>query len=430
MLPRANHSRTAVALLLCGATVPLARAGDEPAAGTVGGAGLALRVKKALVAEYGGRAALDNAVVLVVDGRVSGVEPARTATIPEGFEVLDLGDLWVSPGLIDLHNHSAASGGLNDVVYLTNPGLRASAIGQPDNSAMRRALAAGVCTVLTIPGSGSNMGGQGVLQRTGFRGYEANLVRNPGSLKLAQAGNPERRAPWNPGRSFMNYNTRNTLRRGVAYARRWEEFEAGRAPQPTWDLQFEIFRSLRKNEAQVSTHTQIYQVVLMTVTMVAGEFELPVFIDHGTFDGFLAAPYAAEKGVNAILGPRAIQAPGRRGNTDGKILGVAAGYQERGHRYIGFNTDAPVIPQEELPVQAAVGVRFGFDDSEMDALRGLTVVPAITIGLGERIGSLEVGKDADLIVTTGNPIDPRSAVEMVFQRGHLVYDTRRERRRW
>jgi imidazolonepropionase-like amidohydrolase len=394
--------------------------------------GRAILARKILIAARPGPSVLDNGVILISGARIEAVGLRGEVDIPEGYEVLDVGDNWVSPGFLDLHNHTASDlRSLNDTVYLTNPGLRAWAGAIPDNAAMRVALAAGVTSVLTIPGSGSNMGGQGVLQRTGFRGFEANLIRNPGSLKLAQAGNPERSQPWTPRRSFMNYNTRSTFRRGVAYAKRWEAFEAGTGEKPARDLQFDIFRSLYKGEAQVSTHTQIYQVVLMTVTMVSLEFGLPVFIDHGTFDGFRAAPQAQAAGVNAILGPRAIQAP-RPGSldTDGAILGVAASYQERGHTTIGFNTDAPVIPQEELPLQAAMGVRYGFDDSKMDALRGLTIVPAMTVGLHADQGSVEVGKYADLIVTTGNPIDPRSSVELVIQHGQTVYDTSKERRRW
>lgn len=400
-------------------------------AGEPGGPGLAILTRKALVCELDGRVAVDNAVVLVEDGKIRAVGQAAVIGVPDGFEVLDVGDHWVSPGLIDLHNHSAASlRDLNDTVYLTNPGLRASAVAVPDNEAMRVALAAGVSTVLTIPGSGSNMGGWGVLQRTGFRGFEPNLVRNPGSLKLAQAGNPERAAPWFPRRSFMNYNTRNTFRRGVTYAKAWEDFEAGKTTvRPEKDLQFEIFRDLVKGKTQVSTHTQIFQVVLMTITMVSEEFGLPVFIDHGTFDGFKAGKKVEERGIPAILGPRAIQVSGFI-DLDGRIQGVAAGYQEEGVSRIGFNTDSPVIPQEELVVQAAMGIHYGFDDSKGDAIKGLTIVPAWTMGIDGSVGSIEVGKDADLIVSTGNPVDPRSAIEMVFQKGIKVYDTAEETRRW
>ncbi len=396
------------------------------------GDGTAILSRKVLVAARTGPAVIDNGVVLISKGIIEAVGSRGQVEIPDGYEVIDVGANWVSPGFLDLHNHAAADlSGLNDMVYLTNPGLRASAVAIPDNANMRVALAAGVSSVLTIPGSGTNIGGQGVLQRTGFRGYERNLLRNPGSMKLAQAGNPERSQPWTPRRTFMNWNTRNTFQRGMAYAKRWEAHENGEGEAPARDIQFDIFRSLYKGEAQVSTHTQMHQVVSMTVNMVAREFGLKVFIDHGTFDGFRAAPQAQAAGVNAILGPRAIQAHITGFvDTDGKIMGVAASYQERGHTTVGFNTDSPVIPQQDLPLQAAMGVRYGFDNSNMDAVKGLTIVPAMTVGLDRTQGTIEVGKSADLIITSGDPIDPRSSVERVIQRGITVYDTNTERRRW
>jgi len=96
----------------------------------------------------------------------------------------------------------------------------------------------------------------------------------------------------------------------------------------------------------------------------------------------------------------------------------------------GINTDSPVVPEEELPLQATVSVHYGFDDSQMDSVRGLTIVPAITAGIANRVGSLAPGKDADILVVTGDPIDPRNTVERVFIEGESVYDTAKEPRRW
>jgi imidazolonepropionase-like amidohydrolase len=118
------------------------------------------------------------------------------------------------------------------------------------------------------------------------------------------------------------------------------------------------------------------------------------------------------------------------GSQTERVQGVAAGYQERGHRMVGFNTDAPVVPQEELSVQAAVGVRYGFDNSHMDAVRGVTSVPARAAGIEQRMGSIEVGKEANLLILSGDPIDPRTGVDAVYSRGRKVYDTVIDRRRW
>lgn len=415
-------------------TLSLTLVGFLPAqeAGEVGGPGLAVFTKKALVAELNGRQVIDNAVILVRDGKIEALGSRRDVAVPEGYAERDLGDLWVAPGLVDLHNHVAGSlRDLNDMLYMTNPGLRAQSTITPGNGLMKMAVAGGVTSVLLIPGSGTNVGGQGILVRGGFDTYEENLIRSPGSLKLAQAGNPERRAPWYPGRSFMNWNTRRTFERGIAYAKQWENYETGVGPKPEINIQYEIFRDLRKDEIKVSTHTQMYQVVNKTVEMIAEELGLGVFIDHGTFDGYRAGARAARSGVNAILGPRQIMPPSNwRPVTDGKVQGVAAGYQEKGHPMIGFNTDAPVIPQEELSLQAAMGVRYGFKNDQMQAVKGLTIVPAVTANIDRTVGSLEVGKDADMIIVTGDPVDPRTSIEIVVQQGRVVYDTKENRRRW
>lgn len=423
-------------------SAPPAPAGDAPAApaGEPGGPPLALLARKVLTA---GEAPgfVDNAVVLVRDGRIEAVEPQRGFAPPAGAEVVDLGDRWLAPGMIDLHCHVAMGlQDLSETVYLTNPGMRAAVGVVPGNVHLDNAVAGGVTIVLHIPGSATNMGGQGVLLRTTEDRYEDALVRDPGSLKLAQAGNPERRGPWFPGRSFMNYNTRSTFRRGLAYAKRVAEAENG-GPPVERDLQFDVFRRLLAGETQVSTHTQIYQVVLMTLTMVAEEFQIPVYIDHGTFDGWRAAKKAEELRVPAILGPRqittGIDAPGfAQYDQDGAVYGVAAQYQAQGHTQVGFNTDCvgPMssfgIGQEELGLQAAMGVRYGFDNDELQAVRGTTIVPARAAGLDGEVGSIEPGKLADLVVTTGDPNDPRTAVHAVYARGRKVYDTTLDTRRF
>ncbi len=405
----------------------------EPGAPGSGDRGLALRAAKALLCTYDGPQVLDHAVVLVREGKIEAVGPAAETEIPPGYALEDVGEHWLAPGLIDLHCHIAgpnlfALNDINDMVYMANPGLRVSPAVIPGNPMLRRAVAGGVTTVLYIPGSGTNMGGQGVLLKTGLERFEEMRVRDPGSLKLAQAGNPERWAI-GVGRSLMNWTIRHTFRRGLAYARERNGEDPGieRRRDPQWD----VFGPLREGETQVSAHTQIYQVVLMTIEMVKGELGLPVYIDHGTFDGWRAAPEALAKGVPAVLGPREISFTRRRLlDTDGEIQGVAAKYQEMGFRDVAFNTDAPIVGQEELSLQAAMGSHYGLDTSNLEHIRGLTIVPARTAGIDDRVGSLEAGKDADILVVTGDPIDPRTSVEAVFIEGRRVYDTSRERRRW
>ena len=382
-----------------------------------------------------GAPVVNNGVILVSAGKIEPIGRRGKVEIPEGYEVIDVGDNWVTPGMIDLHSHVGGSlsvNDLNDTVFLTNPGLRASAAVTPGNSNLRRALAAGVTSILYIPGSGSNIGGQGILMKTGFETYESAEIRNPGSMKLAQAGNPERFA-FGVARSFMNWHTRDTLVKGITYAQKWEDFAAGTGPKPEMNIQYEIFRWLKPHATQISAHTQQYQVVLQSLQRVVRDLDMPLFIDHGTIGAWKLGKLVKELDVAAQLGPRNVDVPSRgmmnwAQNVEAEgWRGTAAGYQQAGVMKIGFNTDAPVMPQEELSLQATIAVRYGFDDTSMQAMRGLTIIPATIAGIQHRTGSLEVGKEADILIVTGHPADQRSSIERVWLDGHDVYNAEDKR---
>src|SRR6267143_1783631 len=134
------------------------------------------------------------------------------------------------------------------------------------------------------------------------------------------------------------------------------------------------------------------------------EFHLKVIIGHTCFDSYRLAEETKKRGVPVISGPRVF----RYDPDTGQIHGIVAEYAKRGVTSLGVNTDAPVVPEEELFFQATMAVRFGWTEEE--ALRGLTIEPAKALMIDQRVGSLEVGKDADIVVTTGPIIDPRCYV--------------------
>lgn len=400
--------------------------------------GLAIACAKALVCSPSPDdvQVIDRAVVLVKGGRIEAVGPADEVEVPAGYELVDVGDRWVIPGMIDLHSHVGGSGGLNDTVYQANPGLRIHPSVVPSNPSLELCTAAGVTTVLFIPGSGSNVGGVGVLMKTSQPTYEETVLRHYGSLKVAQGDNPKRWG-YGMGRDLMNWTIRDTMRRGLEYAAEWEAYEASdqEGPAHAVDHKWEIFRALSAGEAQISTHTQVPQVVLATLRILRMEFGLPVYLDHSTVGGWKLGALAEELGVPAIIGPRSVDSPSRgmmnwAQNSIEGFRGVAAGYQANGHTLIGFNTDAPVVAGQNLPLQAAMGARYGMDDSALGTVRGLTVVPAIAAGIEDRVGSLTPGLQADLCVVTGHPADPRTSVELVLIEGEIVYDPRTEARRY
>ena len=421
-----------IATLGLGTTVA-AHAGSDLAPGPLAQppGSTVVRAGKLITCADEGVQVVEDPVLVVADGKIVAIHAEKDVAGKEWLNVTDYGDAWLAPGFVDLHSHVGGSTrDINDTVFQVNSELRVSSVVSPNNAQLERPLAAGVTTILFIPGSGTNIGGQGVLMKLGEDLYENALVRDPGSLKIAQGDNPTRWG-YGMGRILMNYTLRYRLRRGRAYSQAWDRFESGEGPKPERDLCLDVFRELYAGRTQVSTHTQYYQLVLMSITLLARDFGLPTYIDHGSFDSYKTTPMAQKYGVPAILGPREIMVPRPpRFDTDGRIEGTAWGFQEAGMAEVGFNTDAPVVPQEELSMQAAMGVRYGLRNDRGQGLRGVTIVPARTAGIAHRVGSLEIGKDADFIVTDGDPIDPRTAFSATWVNGVCVYCAERDGRSW
>jgi imidazolonepropionase-like amidohydrolase len=363
-------------------------------------------------------------VVLIEGNQVKAVGQMGKVELPEGCEVVDVGKRWIVPGFIDLHCHVGGPG-YNDMVYLNNPDLQSSANISPENNRLKNALAGGVTSVLYIPGSGTNMGGLGVFLKTAGSTLEEMLIEDPGSLKIAQAGNPE----WYFGgvrRSMMNWNLRQTLDRAKKYHEACLAHENGEASEPPRrNADLDRMRGLFRLEFPISLHTQWYQVALQSITMLRRDLGVNIFIDHGTFEAWRLGEVAERFGVPVINGPRQLHFERR----DRQIQGNCWGWWKEGVRELGVNTDSGVIPQHELPYQAAMAVHFGWDDPLL-ALRGITMVPARTMSIAERLGSLEPGKDADLGVWSGDPIDPSSQCSMTIVNGKVAYDAARDGQRF
>ena len=139
-----------------------------------------------------------------------------------------------------------------------------------------------------------------------------------------------------------------------------------------------------------------------------------MILSHGCFDGWLAAEPLAKRKTPLNLGPRMYEF-----DRYGRFQGMCQAYWDAGCRDLSINTDAPVVNPDELQLQAAMAIRLGLPYTA--ALQALTIVPARQIGLGDRVGSLAVGKDADFQVTAGDPLDPRNTPRAVYIEGHLVH---------
>ena len=422
-----GHGRlcAAVVLSLLGVTggLPASAAGGSAKPGAP--VGLAFRVAK-VVALDDADTVINNAIVLVKGNEIEAVGPADAVEIPEGYLVRDFSEHWLVPGLVSAHNHSTAAGwgDLNDMVYQTNPGLNSRVIPQADNDWVKTARTGGVTSAMLIPGSGTNLSGFGTVVSTAGQSPDELIMRSPGSLKIAQAGNPEWYFGGN-GRRFMNWNLRQTMEKAQAYHLKWEAYERGEASErPEFDPIWHDFRGLFQREYPVTLHTQGYQLMMTSLDMWGAKFGLWMVLDHCTFDGWKTGPLVRETDAWAISGPRQFQFD----RTARRIIGNASGWWKNGVRRLGVNTDAPVVPQKELTYQATMACWYGW--LPYPALRGITNITAKSIGIYNQVGSVEAGKQADLSIWTGDPLDPRSACLLTLINGKVVYDGTKGLRRF
>ncbi|MGE3174670.1 MAG: amidohydrolase family protein [Planctomycetota bacterium] len=381
---------------------------------------------------------IQDGVVVTRNGTIEAIGRAADVPVPDGYELVDCGDAWIVPGLVEAHCHIASkSFDLNDTVHPTNPEFRTLDLITLDHDQIEMARAGGVSTALYIPGSGSNMGGFGTITKTWGRSPEEALVRFPGSLKIAQAGNPERGAgDLGSGMMGMSDGIRQTLLDGKRYHDAHVAFEQGRGEKPKFDPTLELLRGLFRHEFPLSVHTQIYQVVLQTLTELRLELGLWTVIVHGTFDGYRICEDAWRAGMPVANGPRQYYFDRDTGCLEGLAAnwyrGGAHGWRTPvrglGKDGIGINTDSPVVPQEQLTLQAAMAVRLGLPHEV--GLRALTINNARFFGIDHRVGSLEVGKDADLGVWSGDPLDPRSHVRTFVVNGTICYRRDPNRPAW
>jgi imidazolonepropionase-like amidohydrolase len=362
-------------------------------------------------------APIDDAVLLVEGRRITALGPRRSTPIPAGATTIDHGDHWLCPGFVDLHHHVSGGGGdINDMVMPLNAELRTFDVIKPGEDAIRRTVAGGVTTTLFIPGSGTNISGFGALLKMFPAGpLERMLVRELGAMKVAQGFNPER-GSGDLGLSRMGSSELLTqlLARGRDYAAAWREHRERGGPRPEFEPSLEQLARVFDLQVPVLIHTAGARDCVATSRMFQDVYPVRMVLSHGCFDGWLAAAALAKRQTPLNLGPRMFEF-----DRYGRMQGMCQAYWDAGCRDLSINTDAPVVAAEELQLQAAMAVRLGLPYEA--ALAALTIQPARQIGLADRVGSLEVGKDADFQVTAGDPLDPRHAPHEVWIEGTLVH---------
>ena len=361
---------------------------------------------------------LEDGEVLVVDGKIRAV--GKGLGVPEGAQRHEFPSAWITPGFVELHCHVGVSGGdINDSVMPHNMDLRTLDLILQDSPELDRAVRAGVTTALIIPGSGSSIGGLGALVKTAGPTFDDRLIRFPGALKIAlhaRGGNPSRRGgDLGAHRLGLHAMLKITMAEARDYHVAWLAHEDGGASKPDFNPRLDPLRGLFRREFPCILHAYGQNDTMTSIRILKWGLDLPMVISHGVYDSFKIGKELAATGVPMNIGPRQYEFD------EARFIGNAGSLHGSGVD-ISICTDAPVVAQDQLQLQAAMAVRLGMPDRA--ALRGLTIVPARQIGIDDRVGSIEPGKDADLVVWNGDPLDPRNAPTWVMVDGRVVAGAR------
>lgn len=365
---------------------------------------------------------LPNGCVLIGDdGKIQAVAPALEA--PANATVIDAGGRLVTPGCVEAHCHigldNEATGwegwDYNEATDPITPQMRAIDSINPMDEAFGLALQGGVTSACTGPGSANVVGGTFVAIKLAGKRVDKMVIKNPLAMKCAFGENPKRVYGKSKDRSPMTrMGTAATLRELLFKTQRYlQDKEAGK--NPAFDMKLEAMLPVIRKEIPLKAHAHRADDIL-TAIRIAREFNVDITLDHCT-DGALIADELAEEGLPAFVGPTF----GNKSKVElkNKSFTTPAVLHEAGVP-ISIITDAPVIPLQYLPMCAGLAVNAGLDMDE--AWKAITINPAKLTGIGDRVGSLEAGKDGDVVIWNADPLTTVGAhAYMTIVDGKIVY---------
>jgi imidazolonepropionase-like amidohydrolase len=353
-------------------------------------------------------------------------EVSSCALEPEPDEqVIDAGGAAVYPGFVDAHTHLGMwEDGLtfegddgNEETDPVLPQLRAIDAINPLDRCFSEALAAGVTTVITGPGSANPIGGQLAAVKTFGSRIDDMIVRAPTAIKMALGENPKTVYHGKNESPSTRMATAALIREELLKAKRYlEDLERAETDEdcdpPDFDMKCEALVPALRREIQVHFHAHRADDIY-TAIRIAKEFGLDYVIVHGT-EGYLITDGLKKEGARVLSGPFLCD----RCKPEMKNLTPAAtGILAKNGILTAIVTDHPVVPLQYLTLCAALAVREGMDPEE--ALRAITINPARICGIDGRVGSIRPGKDADLLVFRQNPLSFAAKPELVIAGGIL-----------
>ncbi|NEN06497.1 amidohydrolase [Diaminobutyricibacter tongyongensis] len=367
---------------------------------------------------------IEGGTVLIEAGTITAV--GRDIAIPAEIDVVDATGKWVLPGFVEAHGHvgideeanGPAGDDTNELTAPNTAAVRAIDAINIDDEGFRDALAGGITSVVVKPGSGNPIGGQTVAIKTwGGRTIDEQVISDSVSVKSALGENPKRVYGAKDKTPSTRLGVALIIRQAFVEAQdyiaaRDAAQEAGTAfPR---DLAKEALARVLEGELAWDQHTHRHDDIA-TAIRLADEFGYRLVINHGT-EGHKLADVLAERDIPVIFGPL-FTSRSKVELRDRAIRNLAT-LAAAGVR-IAITTDHPVVPINFLVHQASLAVKEGLPRDT--ALRALTVNPASFMRLDDRVGSLTVGLDGDVVVWSGDPLDVNSRAERVFIEGAEVY---------
>lgn len=343
----------------------------------------------------------------------------------EGEEVFDARGACAYPGFIDGHTHLGMFGDSlgfeaddgNEATDPSTPQLRAIDAINPLDACFAEALEAGVTTVISGPGSANPVGGQMAALKTYGRCIDKMVIKAPVCIKFALGENPKTVYNGKNQSPITRMATaaiiREQLIKAKKYLRDRDEASVGDGEEPEFDIKCESLIALLNGEITSQFHAHRCDDIF-TAIRIAEEFGIRYTVAHCT-QGHLIAEELADEGVTALAGPILCD----RSKPELKHLTPALpGILSKKGILTAIITDHPVIPIQYLPLCAGLAVREGMDYDE--ALKAITINPAIINGIADRVGSIEQGKDADIVLFRGDPLSLTAKPEAVFVNGVRV----------
>ena len=364
---------------------------------------------------------LENGCILIGDdGKILEVAPVIDA--PEA-QVIDAEGRLVTPGCVEAHCHigldNQAMGwegrDYNEIIDPLTPHLRAIDSINPQDEAFGLAIRGGVTSACTGPGSANVVGGTFTsIKLTGKR-VDKMTIKEPIAMKAAFGENPKRCYGQGLKKSPTTRMATAALLRELLFKtqRYMEDKEAGKTPG--FDMKLEAMIPVMKGEIPLKCHAHRADDILTSIR-IAKEFGIKMTLDHCT-DGALIADELAEEGFPAFVGPSL----GSKTKIElvNKSFETPAVLHKAGVK-VSIITDSPVIPLQYLPMCAGLAVNAGLPTEE--AWKAITINPAVSTGIGDRVGSLEKGKDGDVVIWTADPLTTLGAESYVtIVDGKIVY---------